>query len=68
MSRYPDAIWYPTDKHGYTGNDAHAQMGLVVHSAEGSLVGLLSVLDGTREASWHFSMAQDGRVFHVEVA
>jgi len=37
--------------------------GAVVHSAEGSLEGAFSVLRGPRQASWHFSVAKDGRVF-----
>lgn len=69
MARYPGATWRPTSKHGYGGNDTHLHQGLVIHSAEGSLVSLFSVLDGSRQASWHFSMAQDGRVFqHVDTA
>lgn len=67
MARYPGAIWRPCPKHGYAGNDTHLWQGLVIHSAEGSLAGLFSVLDGAREASWHFSVAQDGRVYqHVD--
>lgn len=69
MSRYPNAIWRGTNKHGYLGNVTHGNQGLVIHSAEGSLAGLFSVLDGPRQASWHFSMTQDGRVFqHVDTA
>lgn len=38
--------------------------GKVKHSAEGSLAGLFAVLDSTeRQASWHFSHAQDGRLY-----
>ena len=67
MARYPEAIWRPTNKHGYPGNDTHLHQGLVIHSAEGSLAGLFSVLDGTREASWHFSVTQGGSVYqHVD--
>lgn len=69
MSRYPMATWRPTSKHGYENTDFHLHQGLVIHSAEGSLAGLFSVLDGSRQASWHFSVAQDGRVFqHVDTA
>lgn len=67
MVCYPGAVWRPTGKHGYGGNEAHLHQGLVIHSAEGSLAGLFSVLDGPRQASWHFSMAQDGTVYqHVD--
>jgi N-acetyl-anhydromuramyl-L-alanine amidase AmpD len=67
MARYPSATWRPTSKHGYGGNDTHLKQGLVIHSAEGSLAGLFSVLDSSRQASWHFSMAQDGGVYqHVD--
>ena len=67
MARCPDALWRPTDKHGYPGNDTHLHQGLVIHSAEGSLAGMFSVLDGSRQASWHLSVAQDGRRYqHVD--
>ena len=69
MPRYPSAQWHPTPKHGYGSNDTHLRQGLVIHSAEGSLTGLFSVLDGSRDASWHFSVAQDGGVYqHVDTA
>lgn len=65
--RYRDATWRPCSKHGYPGNDTHLHQGLVIHSAEGSLAGLFSVLDGSREASWHFSVTQGGMVYqHVD--
>ena len=41
---------------------ADDRVGAVVHSAEGSEAGALSVLDGERPASWHFTVLQDGRV------
>ena len=37
-------------------------LGLVAHSAEGNESGLLSVLHGPRQASWHLSCLTDGRV------
>ena len=67
MAIYPGAIWRPTDKHGYGSFDTHSQEGVVVHSAEGSLAGALSVLDGPRQASWHFFLADTGHVYqHVD--
>ena len=69
MPRYPGAQWHPTPKHGYGSDDTHLRQGLVIHSAEGSLAGLFSVLAGSRDASWHFSVAQDGGVYqHVDTA
>ena len=65
--RYPDAIWRPTEKHGYGDFDTHSQEGVVIHSAEGSLAGALSVLDGPRQASWHFFITTVGRIYqHVD--
>ena len=67
MARYPDSTWRPTDKHGYGGFDTHSQEGVVVHSAGGSLAGALSVLDGPREASWHFFITKTGQIYqHVD--
>ena len=37
--------------------------GVVVHSAEGSLESALGVLDGPRPASWHLTVAKDGRYY-----
>jgi hypothetical protein len=37
--------------------------GIVVHSAEGSLEAAFAVLHGPRSASWHFTLAKDGRLF-----
>ncbi len=65
--RYPDAIWRPTDKHGYPNSDAHLQNGVVIHSMEGSLQAGFGVLDGPRQASWHFSVSKTGEVYqHVD--
>lgn len=65
--RYPVAIWRPTDKHGYPNSYTHLQNGVVIHSAEGSLAGALSVLDGPRQASWHFFITKTGEVYqHVD--
>jgi N-acetyl-anhydromuramyl-L-alanine amidase AmpD len=65
--RYPDATWRPTDKHGYGDFDTHSQKGVVIHSAEGSFAGAMSVLDGPREASWHFFVTKTGKVYqHVD--
>lgn len=65
--RYPDAIWRPTGKHGYGGFDSHSQEGAVVHSMEGSLQAGFGVLDGTRQASWHFSIPQAGAPIYQHV-
>lgn len=57
----------PSWKQGYPGATSRtlAQIeGEVKHSAEGSLQGLFGELDrADRTASWHFSLAKDGRVF-----
>ena len=34
----------------------------MIHSAEGSAAGLQSVVDGPREASWHFEVHKDGKI------
>ncbi len=65
--RYPDATWRPTDKHGYGDFDTHSQEGVVIHSMEGSLQAGFGVLDGPRQASWHFSISKTGEVYqHVD--
>lgn len=65
--RYPDATWRGTDKHGYGDFDTHSHEGVVIHSAEGSLAGAFSVLDGPRQASWHFFVTKTGEVYqHVD--
>lgn len=69
MSRYPAAIWRESPKHGYNHgtNDAHLGQGICAHSMEGSLAAAFGRLDGPDEASWHFSVAKDGRIFqHVD--
>src|SRR3972149_4472543 len=67
MARYPNATWRGPPKHGYPNSDIHLKQGVVIHSVEGSLAGAFAVLDGPREASFHFTVAQDGRVFqHVD--
>ena len=63
MARYPDAIWRASPKHGYPSTDTHANEGVVIHSAEGSLAAALGVIDGPREASWHFFVCKDGKVY-----
>jgi len=69
MSKYANAIWAPTPKHGYPSTDIHDGDGVVIHSAEGSLSSAQGVLAGPREASWHFFVCKDGRVFqHVDTA
>ena len=62
MSEYPSAIWRPTSKCGYPNDNVHLNMGVVLHSAEGSVAGLQSVIDGPREASWHFEVHKNGTV------
>src|SRR3989304_8453642 len=62
MPRYPSAIWKPTTKGNYGGDKTHLNMGVVLHSAEGSAAGLQSVIDGPREASWHFEVHKDGKI------
>ena len=63
MARYPNAIWRESAKHGYPSTDTHANEGVVIHSAEGSLASALGVIDGPREASWHFFVCKDGKVY-----
>ena len=62
MPRYPSAIWKPTVKCNYGADKVHLNMGVVLHSAEGSAAGLQSVIDGPREASWHFEVHKDGQI------
>ncbi|KKK66390.1 hypothetical protein LCGC14_2964570 [marine sediment metagenome] len=65
--RFPGAIWRGTNKHGYPNSDTHLQNGVVIHSAEGSFAGAMSVLDGPRQASWHFFVTKAGEVYqHVD--
>jgi len=45
------------------GRTVRDNKGAVLHSAEGYLEGAVSVLHGPRQASWHFTLCQDGRVF-----
>ena len=63
MSHYSAATWKPCPKHGYPSTDIHLGEGVVIHSAEGSLAAAEGVLAGPREASWHFFVCKDGRVF-----
>ena len=42
---------------------ANAIAGVILHSMEGAEAGAWSVLDGPLQASWHFSVMRDGRVF-----
>ena len=53
----------PVDKTGYPNLNVRRGKGVVCHSAEGSLESALAVLAGPRRASWHFTVAKDGRVF-----
>ena len=62
MSRYPAAIWMPGPD-WKTEPGSRVPSGVVHHSAVGYRAGLLSVLHGTRRASWHFSVLQDGTVW-----
>lgn len=66
--RYPNAVWRPTDKHGYGNDDNCLQQGIVAHSMEGSLQAAFGELDRPdRQASWHFSVAKSGAVYqHIE--
>lgn len=69
MARYSKAIWRPTNKHGYTGDDTHLCQGVVIHSAEGLLPAMFGVLNGPRQASWHFSVTQAGPLYqHIDTA
>ena len=69
MARYPNAIWRESPKHGYPSTDMHANEGVVIHSAEGSLAAALGVIDGPREASWHFFVCKDGKVYqHIDTS
>jgi len=67
MARYPEAIWRPTGKHGYGDFDVHSLEGVVIHSMEGSLQAGLGVLDGPRQASWHFSIPKVGALIYQHV-
>lgn len=59
---YPSAIQRPgpVDK---VWPDVNQRLGVICHSMEGYEAGAWSQLDGPAEASWHFSVMQDGRVF-----
>lgn len=39
------------------------QEGFVCHSVEGSLAAAFAVLDGQRQASWHFTLDKDGTLY-----
>lgn len=67
MTRYSEAIWRPTEKHGYGSDDRHLKAGLVIHSMEGSLRAGFGVLDGPRQASWHFSIPKTGTPIYQHV-
>ena len=57
----------PAQKQGYAGAPTRSLSeieGFVQHSAEGSLAALFGELDNPlRQASWHFSIAFDGKVY-----
>ena len=67
----------PQDKQGYPdAPERTSRVGMVLHSAEGSLASALGVLasalgvlDGPRTVSWHFTACKDGRIFeHYDLA
>ncbi len=67
MARYSGAKWRPTTKHGYGSTDTNSVKRVIDHSAEGYRGGMFAVLDGIRQASWHFSVMQNGEVYqHVD--
>lgn len=55
----------PTTKMGYSGalGTTSPKRGEIKHSAEGTLDGAFGILDGPSSASWHFTVAKDGRIF-----
>lgn len=71
MSRYSNSIWRPTDKFGYGSIVRHTEgvKRVIIHSAEGYRAGMFATLDGSREASWHFSLMKNGEVYqHISTA
>jgi len=71
MARYQNSIWRPTDKYGYDPilNHTTGVVRVIIHSAEGYRSAMFAVLDGPREASWHFSDMRNGEVYqHVSTA
>lgn len=62
MNRYPGATWRPGPD-WKTWGQTNAGAGVLLHSMEGYETGAWSVLDGMSQASWHFSVMRDGRVF-----
>ena len=65
MARYSNSIWRPTDKFGYGSIVRHTNgvKRVIIHSAEGYRAGMFGVLDGPRQASWHFSPMRNGEVY-----
>ncbi len=65
MARYQGSIWRPTEKYGYTSTDTHTKgvTRVIIHSAEGYRTAMFGVLDGPRQASWHFSVMRNGEVY-----
>lgn len=65
--RYAQAVWRPGAA-GKVYPDQNRVEGIVCHSAEGSIDGLLRrVADPAAQVSWHFSVAKDGTVYqHYE--
>jgi hypothetical protein len=67
---YPSAIQRPGPA-GKVWPDRNAQVGVILHSMEGSLAGAYTVLDDVSltptgayaAASWHFSVCKDGTVY-----
>ena len=67
MTRYPGAAWLAGPAWKSWGQ-TNAGAGIVLHSMEGYEYGAWSVLNGSSNASWHFSVMQDGRVYqHYEL-
>lgn len=71
MARYQGSIWRPTTKFGYPSATTHTKgvKRVIIHSAEGYRSAMFGVLDGSRQASWHFSMMQNGEVYqHINTS
>lgn len=61
---YPPAIQRRSPKHGYGNDDQLRREGICAHSMEGPLAAAFGELDRPdRQASWHFSVAKDGKVY-----
>jgi len=62
VNRYPKATWRPGPE-WKTWGATNAGAGAILHSMEGYEAGAWGVLDSMSQASWHFSVMRDGRVF-----